>query len=289
MLPHIGVGGPRWLDWSLHIDALLLSVALAWGYYYAVTELRSRVSDADRVKRSQVVLFSLGLLSLFIAGGTPLHDLGEEYLLSAHMLQHLLFTMVAAPLLIAGTPSWLWQLLLGGRRVMPVARLLTRPLVAFSLFNALLVLTHLPPVVDLALRVGAFHFVVHAALVVTAVLMWWPVLSPLPELPRLSYPLQMGYLFLQSLLPSVIASFITFADNAVYEFYANAPRLWDISPVADQQIAGGLMKVLGSLILWSFMAVAFFRWYAQEEAEPRSPRWPEVEEELEELGLSRKA
>lgn len=285
-LLHIGVGGPDWLDWALHPDALVLSIALSWAYLYAIHDLRPRVSDAGRVRRQQQALFFLGVLALFAAGGTPIHDLGEERLLSVHMFQHLLFTVVAPPLLIAGTPAWLWQALLRLPGVLPWARVLTRPLVAFGLFNALLVLTHLPPVVDLALRVGAFHFAVHALLVVSALLMWWPVLSPLPKLPRLSYPLQMGYLFVQSIVPSVIASFITFADHAVYEFYAAAPRTWGISPVADQQIAGGMMKLLGSLILWSFIGVAFFRWYQKEEAEQQEPHWSEIEEELRELGLT---
>ena len=287
-LLHIGVGGPNWLDWALHPDALLLTLVLGWAYYYAITELRPKISDAGRVSRRQVITFYLGLLALFVGGGTPIHDLGEEYLLSAHMVQHLLFTLVAPPLLIAGTPTWLWQAILGGPKVLPLARRLTNPLLAFSLFNAATLLTHLPSVVDLALRVGAFHFFVHVVLVATAMLMWWPILSPLPQLPRLSPPLQMGYLFVQSLLPAVIAAFITFADSAVYEFYAEAPRLWDISPVHDQQVAGLIMKIAGSLILWSFIAVAFFKWYEREETEARGLRWEDVAGELEELGLTRR-
>jgi putative membrane protein len=286
-LLHVGVGGPRWLDWSVHLDALFLCIVLAWAYHYAVVDLRPRISDAGRVKRGQVLLFALGLAALYGAGGTPLHDLGEEYLLSAHMAQHLLFTLAAPPLLIAGVPGWLWQALLAGPRVLPVARALTKPIVAFSVFNGLLVITHLPPVVDLALHVGGFHFFVHTLLVLSAMLMWWPVLSPLAELPRLSPPFQMGYLFLQSILPAVLASFITFADRPVYEFYANAPRLWGIGAVDDQQIAGGLMKLAGSLVLWSFMSVIFFRWYSREEAEASGPRWQEIEAELDQLGLRR--
>lgn len=287
-LLHLGVGGPDWLDWSVHLDAIILVIVLGWSYTYAINELRPRVSDAGRVKRSQVLLFAAGLGSLYLAGGTPIHDLGEEYLLSVHMFQHLLFTLAAPPLLIAGMPAWLWEwLLLRRPAVFAVARVLTRPLLAFSVFNALLVLTHLPPVVDLALRVGAFHFSVHVLLVLSAMLMWWPILSPLPQLPRLSYPMQLGYLFLQSILPAVIASFITFADAPVYRFYREAPRLIDISPVVDQQIAGGLMKVVGSMVLWSFMAVIFFKWYAREEADMKDPRWDDVEAELTQLGLRR--
>jgi len=286
-LLHVGVGGPRWLDWSIHLDTIALIIVMAEAYRYAVVTLRPRVSDAGRVKRSQVALFAGGLLALLLAGGSPLHNIGEQYWLSAHMLQHLVFTLVAAPLLVAGTPAWLWRYLLCSPRVLPATRFLTRPLLAFGVFNALLLVTHLPGPVDLALQNGAFHFLVHAALVLSAMLMWWPVLSPLNELPRLSPPLQMSYLFVQSLLPSVMASFVTFADRPVYPFYRNAPRLWDVSAIADQQIAGGLMKLLGSIILWSFMAAVFFKWYDQEQADSQEPRWHDVEAELEEMGLQR--
>ena len=90
--------------------------------------------------------------------------------------------------------------------------------------------------------------------------MWWPILSPLKELPRLTEPLQIVYLFLQSLLPAIMASFITFSENASYSFYVDAPRIWNLTAVDDQQIAGGSMKLMGTIILWSYMTVVFFRW-----------------------------
>ena len=145
----------------------------------------------------------------------------------------------------------------------------------------------LPPAVDLALRHHAFHLFAHSLLVASGLLMWWPILSEVPELPRLSYPLQMGYLFLQSLLPAVMAAFITFSDRVVYPFYEDAPRIWGLSPTEDQQIGGLIMKLLGSLILWAFIAVAFFKWFEREEAEAQGPRWREVEEELDRIGLTR--
>jgi len=282
------IGGYYWLDWHLHPEVVLPLVLLEVIYLYSVTEARGLISDAGRVRRGQVVIFSLGVLALYAAAGTPIHDISEQYLLSAHMVQHLLFTLVAAPLLLAGTPAWLWQAILRGPGVMPVARLLTHPLVAFGVFNAVLVLTHLQPVVDLALREHEFHLVVHVVLVASAMMMWWPVLSNVPELPRLSDPLQMAYLFLQSLLPAVLASFITFADGVVYGFYGEAPRIWGLSAIDDQQIAGGVMKLSGSLILWTFIAVAFFRWYEREVVQSQPPHWPEVEAELDRMGLSHK-
>lgn len=280
------IGGHDWFDWHLHPDVLLLCVGLLCGYFYAVTTLRLRLSDAGRIRRSQTVYFSLGVLAIYVAAGSPVHDISEEYLLSMHMFQHMLFTLVAPPLLLAGIPAWLWQALFRQRGVMPVAKVLVNPLVAFGAFNFLIVVTHLPHVVDYALQEHWFHFVVHAALVTSAMMMWWPVMSSVPELPRLSYPLQMSYLFVQSLLPAVIGSFITFSRTAVYDFYGEAPRIWGLDPVEDQQIGALVMKLVGSLILWAFIGVAFFRWYAREEAEAKGPAWREVEEELKELGLT---
>jgi len=287
-LSALHIGGYEWLDWGLRPDVILLCILLGGVYYYVVTQLRPRVSDAGPVKRSQVFYYSLGVLTIYAAAGSPLHNLADQYLASAHMLQHVLLMLVAAPLLLAGIPAWVWQALLRVRGVLPVARVLTHWLMALAVFNAVMLLVHLPSAVELQLQEWWFHLFAHTSLLLAGLVMWWPVLSTVPELPRLAYPLQMGYLFLQSLVPAVMASFITFSDRVVYQAYAEAPRIWGISPLADQQIAGGIMKLLGTIILWSFITVAFFKWYEREEGEGRDPRWPEVEEELRNMGLTTK-
>ena len=281
------IAGYEWLDWNAHLDVVLICVLLEGGYLYAVTRMRAGLSEAGRVTQRQVVLFTLGVLAIYIAGGSPLHDLAENYLATAHMMQHVLLTLVAAPLLLAGIPGWLWQALLRAPGVMLVAKPLTRPVVAFAIFNAALLLIHLPETIDLQLRVHVFHLFIHATLVGTALLMWWPVLSPIPELPRLNPPLQLAYLFMQSLLPAIMASFITFSDTVVYSFYEDAPRIWGWTALDDQQVAGGSMKLAGTLILWSYMTVVFFRWYFQEEREEKGRRADEAEREREQLRLQR--
>lgn len=270
---------------ELNPDVILLCLGLLVAYWYAVTQLRLRVPDAGRIRHSQSALFGLGVLSLYAATSSPLHEIAEGYLASAHMLQHLLLTMVAPPLLLAGTPGWLVEAALRGRRAFTLGRYLTVPLVAFALFNSVQLMTHLPVAVDLSLRVHWFHFVVHVVLVSAALLMWWPILSPSESLPRLSYPLQMAYLFVQSLLPSILAAFLTFSDGVFYRFYGEAPRSFGLSTIEDQQFAGFVMKILGSLILWGFIAVAFFKWYEKENAESQEPRWDEVQDELRRIGL----
>jgi putative membrane protein len=273
------------LHWELHPDVIFLCVALLGAYWYAVTQLRDEISDARRVKRSQAAFFVAGVAAIYVASSSPIHDLSEGYLASVHMFQHLVYTLVAPPLLIAGIPGWLWRAPLRSPSLYRVARFAVLPLFAIAVFNAVQLLTHLPEAVDLSLRVHSFHFLVHAALVGTALLMWWPILSPIAELPRLSYPLQMAYLFVQSLLPAVLAAFITFSEGVFYDFYATAPRVWGLTPVEDQQFAGFVMKILGSLILWGFIGWAFFKWYEKETADDRAPRWEEVKEEMSRMGL----
>ena len=278
------IAGYEWLDWTLHLDVVLICVLLAAGYIFAVTQMRTGLSESRRVTKRQAVLFTLGVLAIYIAGGSPLHDLAENYLAAAHMIQHVLLTLIAAPLLLAGIPGWLWQALLRAPGVMRVAKPLTRPVVAFAIFNAALLLIHLPETIDLQLRAHFFHLFMHATLVATALLMWWPVLSPIPELPRLNPPLQMAYLFMQSLLPAIMASFITFSDTVVYSFYEDVPRIWGMTALDDQQVAGGAMKLMGTIILWSYMTVVFFLWYFQEEADRQRS---EAEGELGQLSPQR--
>ncbi|MEX0786833.1 MAG: cytochrome c oxidase assembly protein [Dehalococcoidia bacterium] len=287
-MPFLHIGGYEWLDWNPHPDVVMLCVLLEAAYLYAVIMLRDRISDAARVKRSQVALFTAGVLWIYVASGSPLHDLSEHYLATAHMVQHVILTLIAAPLLLAGVPAWLWQALLRAPGAMPVARVITKPVFAFALFNAALLFFHLPEMIDLQLRVHVFHLFAHMALLAAGLIMWWPILSPLPELPRLSAPLQMGYLFMQSLLPAVMASFVTFSETVVYDYYAEAPRIWGLTALDDQQIAGGAMKLIGTTILWTYMTVVFFKWYAREEAESKEPRWDDVEAELRQLGLERR-
>lgn len=287
MLPLLhAASGPYHFHWPLHPDVILLCLFVEAAYLYGVTQLRDVFSDAGRVRRSQVALFTAGVFSVWAVAGTPVHDISEQYLLSFHMFQHSIFVLVSAPLLLAGIPAWMWQALFRLRGMLSIARVLVHPIVAFSLFNALLLVTHLPFAVDYALNHHWFHFCVHAALVVTAMMMWWPVLSEVPELPKMSAPLQMAYLFLQSILPSVMSSFITFSDGVVYPFYEKAPRTWGISALEDQQIAGGLMKLMGSVILWSLITVVFFLWWNREESATKEPSWEDVHEELEMMGLT---
>ena len=250
--------------------------ALEVGYLMALRSIGpSRVIPGEPVAtRRQVTWFSLGILTLLVAAEWPIHDLAERYLFSVHMLQHMMISLVAPPLILLGLPQWLLRLVLSPRPVMAVARQLTRPLVALLIFNGVIVVTHWPPFVNQAVHSELFHFCAHLLLFWSAILMWWPVVSPLPEMPSLSYPARMFYLFLQSIVPTVPASFLTFGSTPLYPFYESAPRIWGIDALTDMRIAGLTMKIVGGFILWGVIAVMFFKWHIEEQ---RTEGWDSLE------------
>jgi putative membrane protein len=250
--------------WHPHADVWLLLGGL-WLAYVAAWRRHSAEAPAAREqRRRRTVLFTAGMALLLLASDWPMHDLAEQRLYSAHMVQHLVYTLVAAPLLVAGIPAWMWRALLRPAPVGAVFGFLTRPIAALALFNGLLLLTHWPEVVAASVRSEWTHFGLHVLLVGSAMVMWWPVLSPLPERPALSPPVQMVYLFLQSLAPTIPASFLTFGTSPLYPAYEAFPRMWGLSALDDQLIAGLIMKIAGGLILWGFIAVIFFNWHARE-------------------------
>jgi putative membrane protein len=267
--------------WHPHADAWVLAAFLLAGYVYAVRVWGQQgTSRRPAATRRQRLCFYAGVATLWLAADWPVHQLADE-LFSVHMLQHMVFSLVAAPLMILGVPGWLWRRLFHPRPVQAVVRFITQPLIAFLIFNTWVAVYHVPALVNASVHTLLVHFSVHVVWVVAALIMWWPVLSPLPEFPHLSYPLRGVYLFAQSLVPTVPASFLTFARDVVYEAYDVTPRFGDIPVVVDQQIAGLLMKVGGGLILWGVIAVLFFRWAKEEqEGGPDLLYWRDLEPDV---------
>jgi putative membrane protein len=250
--------------WHAHPDVWLLLGGVWAAYLLAVRRHRSATEADRRERRKRTALFTAGMGLLWFASNWPMHDLAEGYLYSAHMLQHMIYTLVAAPLLVAGIPAWMWRAILRPR---PVGRLFgfaTRPVVALVFFNAVLLFTHWPEVVEASVGSQLVHFSLHVLIVGSAIVMWWPILSPLPERSALPLPGQLLYLFLQSLAPTIPASFLTFGQTLLYPVYGTFPRIWGISAATDQLVAGLIMKLGGGLILWGFIVVVFFNWHARE-------------------------
>ena len=273
--------------WQPHPDAWLLATLLLGGYVYALSAWGPRLAHGRRpATLRQRASFIAGVVLLWLAADWPIDQL-SEYLFGVHMVQHLVFSFLAAPLLILGLPTWLLRKLLAPPAVAAVFRAATKPLGALLIFNFWAAAYHWPLLVNLSVTNEWFHLLVHVLWVVAGLIMWWPVLSPLPEFPHLPDPLRMGYLFGQSILPTVPASFLTFAEAPLYEAYARAPRVLGLDAVTDQQIAGLTMKIGGGLFLWAVIMALFFRWsHEQESGAPDLLYWHEHEDSLRHAGLT---
>ncbi|MCH7706813.1 MAG: cytochrome c oxidase assembly protein, partial [Chloroflexi bacterium] len=254
-----------WWEWHFHPDVVLGVLLLEGLYLMGVGPWRRRYGLASEVKSGQVVLFSLGVLVLFVSLTSPIHHLANNYLFSAHMVQHLLLVLVVPPLILAGTPDWLVRPLFRPRLVLAAARYLTSPLIAFLLFSTVIAVWHLPELYGWALRSELGHITEHLVFIGASVVMWWPVLSPLPEVPRASYPVQVIYLFGLTVPMGFVGAAITFSRRVIYDWYDTVPTLWGLATVLDQQIGGLIMKIVGALVFLGVMTVVFFVWYYREE------------------------
>jgi len=253
-------------SWSLHPSVLIGTGLLGALYVWGIGPLRRRRNLGPPVPAARRLAFAAGLLVLLVSLNGPIHDLSDYYLFSVHMVQHLLLTLVFPPLLIWGTPGWLLRPLLRPPAVRVVARVVTRPLVAAAIFTLTLAVWHLTPFYELMMREHEVHIVTHLLFMVTATLMWWPVMSPLPELPRLPYGLGMLYLFLVGIPMQVVAALITTSDQVLYPWYSVAPRTWGLSPLDDQKLGGLLMWVPGNIYMFLGIGVLFFLWARESEA-----------------------
>jgi putative membrane protein len=262
-------------DWfpafNLHPDVILVVGAIAVAYASALTRLGPTLAPPGEpvATRFQVVCFSIGTLAIYLVSAWPVHDVAEGSMYSVHMIQHLTYTMLAAPLLLLGTPAWLIRWVLTPRWLFRTVRSLSRFLPAIVIFNLVIVLTHWPAFVDLTLRSAPVHFLAHTVILLTAFLIWMPILSPVPEIPRLAPIPRMVFLFLQTIVPTIPATFLTFGDHPLYRRYETLPKLWGMTALDDQLTAGLIMKIPIGLMLMSLIAVIFFRWVATDDPTPR--------------------
>jgi putative membrane protein len=247
--------------WHWHPSVVAGLAGLVAGYWFATRRRRATPG--------QVASFTGGVAALAAALLGPLAEWAEHVALSAHMLQHLVLTLVVPPLWLAGTPAGLLRPLLRVPGARITGRVLTHPAVAFGVAAAVLVVWHRPVFFEAAARSEAVHVLSHLTLIGSGLSAWWPVAGPLPEWPRPSPPAQLLYLFLSTIPMAAIAAPITLAEEPLYPFYAAASVAagWPLAPQADQELAGVLMWVVGPFAYLIAGTIVFFRWASLEEAE----------------------
>jgi len=231
--------------------------------------------DGVRARRREVLPFIGGMLAVWVAADWPIGALGAGYLASVHAVQFLLFTMVAPPLLLAGIPHGALRAASSAspwfRRVVAVV---SYPPLALAAFTAVLVATHLPPVVDTFKQTQLGSFAFDVTWLVAGVILWWPAAQPLPEVRALAYPARIGYLALAAVAMVAPSAFLTFARFPLYATFELAPRIGLLSAASDQQIAGLVMKSASGLVLITAMSILFFRWQHEDASSTQAVHEP---------------
>jgi putative membrane protein len=256
------------------------SVLVGCAALFATYLLAFRATTAWPPAPGKISLFLLADLALLVALVSPLDVLGDDYLFSAHMLQHLLLLLVTPPLLILSLPAALQHRALAYPVLGRAAHILGHPVLAWIAYIGFVWAWHVPALYNAALADENVHLVEHLCFLVGATLFWWPVLAPAAEA-RLAPIPAIFYLFFGMVAQALLGIWLTFTPVGLYPTYLHPddalgilPLLrngWGLTPSADQQLAGLMMWVPGGLVYLPAIFGALARWYALPEDEDQEP------------------
>jgi putative membrane protein len=265
-----------WTGWSFAPDVWLV-IVLAGLAYWAMVRRVDRLHPGNPVPRWRLWAWMGGLGVLVLALASPIERY-DTTLFAAHMVQHLLMMMVAAPLLVLGAPVTLLLRFATPearrRWILPVlhsrlARTLANPALAWVLFAGVMWASHFSPLFNAALEDPLVHRLEHALYMVTALVFWWPVIAADPVPRRMSYPARLFYLGLGMPWSSFLGLAIFSSGTVLYEHYATLERDWGMSPLEDQAWAGGIMWAGGDLAFLVALVLMVAAWLRAEEREGR--------------------
>ncbi len=255
--------------WDGEPSVLIGCTALVAGY----------VAMTRRRPSRQAWYYFVGVVVLLFAQCSPLDTLGDTYLFSAHMIQHLLLLLIVPPLLILGLPAWLVEQWLGSPRVRVVERVLRQPAVAWLLGIGAMYLWHIPALYNATLAHADIHIGEHLCFLITGVIFWWPVCAPLPT-SRYAPLAAMLYLFTAAVASSLLGIILTFASPSLYAVYLHPVDTrgflslirdgWGLSPAMDQQFGGLIMWVPGGLVYLCAIVGTFACWQGESDEEDES-------------------
>jgi putative membrane protein len=247
--------------WHWHTEPALIGGILfvTWLYLILLGPLRRRIAPEAAHPKREMFWFIAAVASFYLAVGSPLDALGENFLFSAHMVQHMLLMYLAAPLTVLAVPNWLIDGLLGPRKTLRACfRLITRPLPAGFIFTFVFSIWHFPVLYEAALHDKVIHMVEHLTMYGASVLMIWVLLSRSTTLPAAGYGIQLIYIFLLMIAQIPLFAILTFASEVLYPTYALAPRVIPLEPLPDQVLGGLVMKISNMILSLAFMGRAFY-------------------------------
>ena len=252
------------IDWThWHNEPFLTGGLIFLGWLYAILTgpWRNRLAPGAAYPRRKAIMFYAALLCFYLGVGSPLDQIAERYLLSAHMLQHQIIIYPAAVLFLLGLPDWLVRPATARTSLRALLGLLTKPVLCGTIYTAVLTGWHLPFLYDWALQNRVVHIFEHFMMFGAALFYWWPILSPSTEFPRASYAAQMLYLVAVVIGMTPVFAYITFSSDILYPTYEYAPRITELSAASDQLLAGSMMKLVGMAVAMIAFGVSFYRWY----------------------------
>ncbi|WP_225919349.1 cytochrome c oxidase assembly protein [Actomonas aquatica] len=259
----------HWHNEPYLIGGLLL---LAWGYAMLTGPLRACIAPPSaRLPRWRAICYYGSLVLFYLAVGSPFDQLGERFLFSAHMVQHVVLIYPCAVLWLIGLPDWVVDGVADRAVLRPLGRFLVHPVVAGILYVITQSLWHVPALYDLALQDRFVHVMEHLTFFATAVLYWWPVLANGRVWPAMRLGGRMIYLFAVGVGLTPLFAFITFSNDILYPTYEFAPRLIDgFTPMDDQLLAGAIMKLSNVFVTFLALTWVFVLWYRQSEGSARA-------------------
>jgi cytochrome c oxidase assembly factor CtaG len=256
---------PVHYHWTFSAPILIPIAAYAWFYIRRFREVR-RTSGPRGAGARHLAAFIGAIVVILIALVSPLDRLGEDYLFSAHMVQHLLLGDIAPLLILLSLSRVIMRPLT--RRLQSVERALgplAHPATALLLWLALIYFWHIPALYDAALENSALHALQHVSFFTAGLLVWWPLIQPVPMRNRLSGMWTFGYIGAAKLGLASLGLFLTWTSTVVYTYYQHVPRVWGLNALTDQNVGGAIMMVEQSILLVSVLAVVFGRMLAQSE------------------------
>ena len=261
------------IDWThWHNEPILTGglIFIGWLYAILIGPWRARLTAADTpYPVRHAVKFYAALACFYLAVGSPLDQIAERYLLSAHMLQHQIIIYPAAILFLLGIPDWLIRPITGKRSLQTTLSIITSPVFCGIAYTAVLTTWHLPYLYDSALQNRLIHIGEHFLMFGAALLYWWPLYSPSKEFPPASYAIQMLYLPAVIIGMTPVFAYITFSSDVLYPTYEFAPRISVLSAAGDQLLAGSMMKLGGMIVAMIAFGISFLHWYR--DSERKSP------------------
>lgn len=272
--------------WSPYFGGAL--VAVLFGYFLLTVKFRKQFSNSEPLTQSQAVIFTSGIILLYIFKGSPIDLLGH-IMFSVHMVQMAFLFLIIPPILIVGTPNWIWRKIFKSNGMKRILSFFTHPLIALILFNGVFSFYHIPMIFDFIKTDMWLHAGYTSVLFVIAMFMWWPLVNRLSEYQSLNGIKKVGYIFANGILLTPACALIIFADTPMYLTYSD-PRAWadalslcvpsttlsglnltgpemlnSLPLIDDQQLGGVVMKIIQEIVYGIVLAQVFFKWYKDEQ------------------------